>query len=67
MENWRIIKLLVRALHATVIVLGLLRLYSSVCNPPEPIITGEKQTKKSDYIPICQGTRLGKRNLILYG
>ena len=51
MENWRVIKPLLRALRAKVIGLGHLRLYSSVWNLPGPIITVEKQTKKGEYIP----------------
>ena len=51
MEVWPLIKPLVRALRVSVIALGHLRLYSRVWNPPGPIITGEKQTKKGCYIP----------------
>ena len=50
MENWRVIKLLVRAVRARVIALGHLILYSSLWNPPGPIVTGGKQTKKGGYI-----------------
>ena len=49
MENWCVIKPLVRAVRARVIALGHLILYSSVWNPPGPIMTGGKQTKKGGY------------------
>ena len=51
MQVWPLIKPLVRALRVGTVALAHLILYSRVWNPPGPIITGEKQTKKGSYNP----------------
>ncbi len=54
MDNWSIAKPLVRLVRAMLAALGCLRLYSLFQQSPGPIITGEKQTKKSCNIPALE-------------